>query len=242
MFSLLRLLNFAIPFRLGEVITLGILKRRGLAPTIAETAPLWMALRVMDVVALAILFAVCACLGIPGEHVGRLTVALAVGAISATGLLLAAGLFVWRVRLEQWAWLSKRLADARSGFKRLSNFKSLIVAWLIALAIWATMSILVTTAQLAFGTPLPFATCALIAVGILAVSVLPIHGPLGIGSVDTALAGMMILAGLSTEPAVAITLCVRMLLVGCVLIDGLIGWVLLHAFPARQLYVGEEPT
>lgn len=57
-FALMRLVNAALPFKSGEGIALGMLKKYRLSPSIAETTPVWVLLRVTDLAALSIWFTV----------------------------------------------------------------------------------------------------------------------------------------------------------------------------------------
>ena len=80
LFAVMRLLRFAMPFQSGEVLALMLLKRRGLTPSVARIAPVWMLLMIGDLAAAGLLLS------------------LALGAVAldgpvrwAGGLLLAAG-------------------------------------------------------------------------------------------------------------------------------------------------------
>jgi hypothetical protein len=54
-FALIRLLGFAMPFHAGDLAAMWLLKRRGLAPSLAELAPTWIMLRIGDLAAVGLL-------------------------------------------------------------------------------------------------------------------------------------------------------------------------------------------
>jgi hypothetical protein len=84
-FSISRLLNLALPFRTGELVVLALLKRTALAPSIAESLPVWAVLRIGDIAALAAWFCLLVGISVLGreyEVVGWTALAIALASIA----------------------------------------------------------------------------------------------------------------------------------------------------------------
>lgn len=226
-FATTRLLNYLLPFRTGELALLALLKQYKLAPTIAETTPVWLLLRLSDVGALATLsvigFGVFA-FDVGLARAGWLLMAVFGGCAVA---FLAVAAWVTQRRTTPGSWWRGRLSSFRQGFRHLHDKRKVLTSFVLALLIWMLVASTATFVQIAFDTPLSLDRCLLVALSVLAVSVLPIHGPLGLGTDDASWAGLMILAGVGTSEAVALALCARIVLTGILLLDATLGLVIL---------------
>jgi len=226
-FALMRLLNLAMPLRTGEVAFLGLLKRHGLAPSIAETLPVWLVLRLTDVSSLALLLLAASLHPArpeewPAAHwiVLALAVAMALSAVATVAIAAR-----YRTR-DAATWLSSRLAAFRAGWSRVRGLR-LMPVMVLAMAIAAAMIGVTTLAQLALASPLPWLQCALISVMILAVAMLPIHGPLGLGTFEVTWVGLMAWYDVPVPQAAGIAVGIRLLGLVLILIDGALGSLLL---------------
>lgn len=228
-FALMRLLNFVLPLRSGEVVFLGLLKKYRLSPSIAETAPVWLLLRVTDVVALSIWFAFA--MGVASlpvrfdesvQWVGWVLIAVSTGALAAIVCL-----GIWGSRRTEGApvsWLSQRFSAFRKGLERIHRLRAFLRTIALSMLIWGAMVMLATFAQIAFGTPLHFRNCYLVSVAVLAISLLPIHAPMGIGTGEAAWAGLMMMSGIDPGEAIAIAISIRLVSISVIMTDGLIGF------------------
>lgn len=234
-FALMRLLRFALPFQSGEIVAMLLLKRRGLAPSLAELAPAWMLIRLGDVAAVGVLLTLTLALASlqgPARWLGAPFLAAAV----LLGLvLLTARRWVPALgrRSTRSRWLRDRIERFGAGLEQIGapGAPARTLGW--SLAVWALMIGTVLAAQVAFHAPLAWDRNLASAAAMLGVSLLPVHAPLGLGTQDAAWSGIFLAAGMPAEQAVPLALSARLLLVGIVLLDGLLGMVLLAARPRR---------
>tara|TARA_B100000809_G_scaffold119434_1_gene117664 strand:- start:2710 stop:3723 length:1014 start_codon:yes stop_codon:yes gene_type:complete len=234
-FAMFRFLNFVLPFRSGEITFLALLSKFKFTGSIAGIAPVWILLRVTDLLALSLLF-FCANSLVPlTQHFD----VLQWGLIGLSTVLLAGVLMfsAWMVRANPTfsdTWLGRHARAAHAGFTRLDGWRPCLYSLFLGCLIWGTMAVLNTLMQMAFGSPLTVAQCAAVGVAAAAVSILPIHGPFAVGTSDVSWAGLMVLAGMPAGQAIATTLCVRLGLVSIILLDGTIGIVILWLCGCRQ--------
>jgi uncharacterized membrane protein YbhN (UPF0104 family) len=237
-FSLSRLLNLTLPFRTGEIVVLALLKRTGLAPTIAESIPVWAALRIGDVVALSAWFCVIAGIGVLGhqyEVIGWTALGLALGALAV--LFFGARWLRLDVRLD--GWIGGRVSAVVAGFKFLGAARRQVGALGLSLLLWATLLLSMVVAQFALNTPLAATDMAVVAVIALSASVLPINAPLGIGTGDAVWAVVLALFGVPGPQAIAIALGIRLILLSAVSLEALVGtWLVRQSgYSLRKLLV-----
>ncbi len=227
-FATARLVSYLLPFRTGELVLLGMLKKQGLAPTIAETAPVWLLLRLSDICALAGVSVICIGVFAVDSALVRATWVLAAIAAGCVAIFVALG--VWAARCDSsdpGSWWIGRLESFRQGFRHLGDRLRVLKASALALAIWAAIGLVATVVQIAFGSPLSLDRCFVVGLSVLVITLLPIHGPLGLGTYDASWVGSMILAGVEPGEAVALALCARLVLIGAVLLDAGLGAIAL---------------
>lgn len=228
-FSLMRLLNFALPFRSGEVIFLKMLKKYRFSPSIAETAPAWLLMRVTDVAALTLWFTFA--LSVASFNVFESARWVLVG-ISAGLIVIILGLPIWASRTRynlSDSWVAQRLYAFQAGIGRIRGIPVFLRTLALAVLIWAAMLTLGSFAQLAFSTPLNIYECSLVSALVLVLSMLPIHAPLAIGTGEAAWVGVMAMMGVDVPLAIGLAISIRLVLVSIIFIDGLIGLCLLWA-------------
>lgn len=228
-FAVSRAVIYVLPFRTGELVMLSLLKKRRLSATIAQTLPAWFLLRICDIAAVAMLALLGVALAAEGRTLAVTCIALAAAAVVGLLLLTAAG--GWWRRADtnrQPSWLSGRLAAVRRGLAELSDARRTLRTLAVSAIIWSLMAANATLVQLAFGSPLPLHSCIVVSISMLAIGVLPIHGPLGIGTQDASWAGLMVLAGMPLPESVALALCYRLVLDANVVVDFLLGTTLLR--------------
>lgn len=227
-FAFMRALNIAMPLRSGEVAFVGLLKRLSLAPSVAEVAPVWVALRTSDLVAAAAWcgpLILTAPFALPASA-PSVEVTLAVAGGVAGVLALAGVLLVPRaLRTER---VQGYLQGLRLGLGRLRGKRQAGGVMLLSLVLWFFLIVSPVALLKALGAPLTTQEAFVVA-GIMAfVSMLPVHGPLGLGTGDGAWASMLTLAGLPFSAAVALALGLRILSLGLVASDGVIGALLIR--------------
>lgn len=230
-FASMRFLNFVFPFKSGELIFLALLKKMRLAPGVLEILPAWGIIRVMDVCILALLSAGAAWINPVDSSFQSLRTLLPPTALTALlGLVI---LLTVSDRLPDHlipAKLRTALDAVRRGIQQVRRGSALAGCAVLSLLVWTAMGGIVALAHDAFGGPLSAADAFGVGILLLAFSMLPIHPPLGLGTADAALAGLLILAGLPEPEAIALALSIRILLVGIVCLDGLLGSALLILF------------
>lgn len=232
-FALMRLLNSALPFRSGELVSLSILKKYRLSPNIAETVPVWILLRVTDVIIISTLFflALATTSLTEGFHqklqsVQSLLLGITGGlvAIMMCLLIFLSRLRTWVVggRLLQW------LSSFHVGVQRIRSVQLFLGTLALTALIWGALATLTIFAQLAFSTPLPIWSCFFASVTVFAIGLLPVHSPLGIGTGEAAWVGAMMLLDVGADEAITIAISVRLVTLSSLGIEGLIGYFLLR--------------
>jgi hypothetical protein len=221
-FSISRLLNIALPFRSGEIVVLALLKKTGLAPTIAESLPVWAVLRIGDFAALSAWFCAIAGISVLGRQyrmVGWTALALALASIA---LIYIAPRWV-RLDFRFGGWIGDRLRAVAGGFKLLSTARHQAGALGLSLLLWASLLLAMVASQYALNTPLTLSDASVAAVIVLSASILPINAPLGIGTGDAVWAVVMTLFGIPGPQAVAMALGIRLLMLTAIAIEALVG-------------------
>jgi uncharacterized membrane protein YbhN (UPF0104 family) len=244
-FSLSRLINAAMPFGSGELVTMAILKRRGLTRSIAELAPVWLLLRVTDIFALAAWFTLAASLS---TLAGTLHVFHWVILFGCAALLIGLYFFAQLASKEPkepqprttQSWLDSRLAAFRQGFVHLKNRRAHASAVGLGIVLWAALIGAAASTQLAIAAPLTFTQCLLAAVLVLAVSIVPIHTPMDIGTGEAAWAAVFFLLGMHLEGAITSAIALRIVLVVNMLIDGAVGFSLLAVTRSHNDLVSDK--
>jgi hypothetical protein len=225
-FSISRSLNLALPFRSGEIVVLALLKKTGLAPTIAESLPVWVVLRIGDFAALSAWFCAIAGLSVLGRQykvIGWTALAIALASIA---LLYFAPRWV-RLDVRFDGWIGDRLRAVGVGFKYLSAAQHQAGALGLSLLLWASLLMSLVGSQYALNTPLTLSDAGVAAVIVLSASVLPINAPLGIGTGDAVWAVVMTLFGVPGPQAVAMALGIRLLTLTALAIETLVGvWLI----------------
>lgn len=231
-FALSRLMYFALPFNSGDLVYLNVLKKYRFSPSIAETAPVWILLRLTDVIALSIWLIIA--LTIIPVH-GKLYEEMNTYRWLIIGICLIMMIFIlaipfWINRIpfkSSNSWLSDRLQAIRAGINRTLGFNIFLRTLLVSFFIWASIISSTIFSQLAFNTPLTFSECFLASVATLVVTLLPINPPLGLGTGDAAWVGVMMLAGVDSSLAISLAISIRLFSMLNVFTEGLFGYLIL---------------
>jgi uncharacterized membrane protein YbhN (UPF0104 family) len=235
-FAWIRVVNYVMPFRSGEIVALMILKRGGFSSTITEISPVWLLMRIADFTGLFIIMT----LATLASSVGSSLFAVGTSAAMAAVLVLVSLLFnVASRRMLDWAetrwgrrsWAQNRIGLLRQGLARLTQPNAHPVLQLGAIAIWAANAGVTACTLLALGVELSVLSCLLISTLAFAVGLLPIRAPLGIGTVDLTWAGLLMAFGVDQQTAISLALGVRLVQTLLVIIDAILAWV--FAAPAR---------
>lgn len=233
-FALLRFLYFILPFRSGEFVSLGILKKNQLSPSIAETLPVWMLLRITDLTALSILFAfVLSVSGSSDIFDGKMQLVrwllISISTISVVFIL-------WLAKSGRKFgcnysnnWISKRLFAIRTGLDRLKSFRVFTRTLFFAMLIWGLLLTTSVFAQISFNTPLHYLQCMMVSLIVLSISLLPIHPPMSIGTGETAWVAVMVMTGVPLQQAIPLAISIRLVSVSLILVEGFIGLILCSA-------------
>ncbi|MBL27015.1 MAG: hypothetical protein CMM50_05620 [Rhodospirillaceae bacterium] len=217
LFSLIRAANFVLPFRSGEVLALYLLKKFGFAPTLAELSPTWIMFRVYDLVALMFIFALMFVLVSSDGAIGA-GVAYEAGAAVLFAVALVAGFHV-AVRLlprmvgfgGTHGWMAGRIRAVASGLDRIRSFDALALAFFGGIGVWLANVSIMVCGLLAFNIDVPLLQGAFAATAVLAVNLLPIRAPLGLGTSDAVWVGMLMLVGLNEQEALLGAIAVRVM-------------------------------
>jgi len=245
-FSILKVVNYVLPFRSGEVVALVTLKKKGLSPTVAETAPAWMVLRVLDFTALLALVALMIP-ALPELEIGAALVRWTLGfLVLSLAILVVVVFYAKRSAAEESSagrggWIASRLSAFRAGFAHIRSPGLLMVLFLIAVLTWSTNIAVSVLALIAFDAPLGVTACIL-ACGIAAVlDLIPIRTPLGLGTVDAARAGSLVLVGAEPSTAVALAVGVRLVQFMLLIVSGGLG-LGLSLRGSRTRAAGDDPA
>jgi uncharacterized membrane protein YbhN (UPF0104 family) len=228
-FALLRLINYVLPFRSGEVAALFLLKKRNLSPTVAETSPVWVLLRVADVAALLTLLAAMLNVGV-SAYATEGTVVWVTALLAALSILLLAlapkllGLLFARYHDNaSGRWLASRLSSVAAGLGRFQGKMAVVWALVPAMLLWLVNIGVAVLSLYALNAPLTFVEAATASTAVLTLNLLPIRAPLGIGTGEAAWAGVLVVFGTPLSMAIALAIGVRLIQMLLVGVDGLLG-------------------
>ena len=230
-FGFLRFIYYLLPFNSGEIVYLGVLKKYRFAPTISETAPTWIFLRVTDIIALTMWFIFTLSLsdmkgGLYGEMYSIRWLLIGISAILII-IILIFPLWIPKISFKiKNKWLKERLNLVQAGFKHSFGFHVFTRTILISLVIWTILISSQIFSQFAFNTPLNFSQAVLVSITIYCLSLLPINTPLNIGTDEAAWTGAMVLAGVDAKLAISIAISIRVIGMLILISDGLIGFSL----------------
>jgi hypothetical protein len=226
-FSLTRLLTIALPFRAGEVILLTLLKRAKLSPTIAGTIPIWVVLRVCDLIALAALFSLFIGLSDVAKEYSSVGYLALGGAALALALLHIGPRFLpVDYEFPGNRWVSGRLNALVDGLRHIQSGYRKMASVGLAVLIWASLIGMAVAAQLAMMSPFSLWDCALIAAFVLSIAILPINAPLGLGTGETIWATILVIFGLPLQEAVTLALGIRIVILSISCLEGAIGFII----------------
>jgi uncharacterized membrane protein YbhN (UPF0104 family) len=226
-FIYMRGILYILPFRLGEPISLYMLKRWGLVPSVSSAAPAWALFRTGDGLALLILLLPALAFMLPDNEQA---ISWASGlAVSTCAAVLLLGIF-WGPGIEKFShYLASRQGRFAATFGELSGGLAKIrsrsrVAWACAISLLiASLNVLVCVLALwCLSLPVSLATGTAIAVIAQAMSALPFRPPLGIGLQESVWTGLLVLAGLDGEQAFAGALSVRVAQIATIAIETLL--------------------
>ena len=229
-FALIRSANYILPFRSGELVALYLLKRWRFAPTMGELSPTWILFRICDLSGLIILFAVAfaASQKLAQQYEASIEVLVA-----ATGVgILLVGLFPFLARiaaerLEHLRGPGRLIGLLRStalGLNRVQSYRETSLALIVAILISsANAAIMVCGLKLA-GVAISWSEAAFISITVMAINLLPIRAPLGLGTGEAIWAGVLLLFGFGAGSAIAAAVGVRLVLMSVILVDGVIGY------------------
>ena len=241
-FSLTRFLNIALPFRAGEIIFLTLLKRSNLSPTIAGAIPMWLVLRVSDVIAIGVWFSVLIGLSRLGPEHGYVGYLAITGSLSALLMLhFAPSVLPSEINWPRNRWLRGRISALVDGLRHIRSASRKASAVAVSTLIWGSLISMSVAAQAAFDVPFDLWDRALIATFVLGLSILPINAPLGLGSGETIWAGVMVVFGLPLQQAVTLALGIRIIVLMISCFEGAIGLLIVWyqgIWPGNRIKVG----
>jgi uncharacterized membrane protein YbhN (UPF0104 family) len=217
----LNLLNFVLPFRLGE-LSYPVMMRRAYGQPVLHAAGVLLLVRLFDLFTVgAILAFVAALLGLAGT--GRASVALFAIAAALAAMPLAFALAARRARLTAYlpanGWLARTidLAVAAAGARRVQ-----FAAILLSLAIWLVFGGLAALAAKAVVSGMPLAVALLGASASNLAFALPINGIGGLGPAQAAWVVAVSQTGVAWGDAVISAFALHAVtLLGAVLFGGL---------------------
>ncbi|MCP4326898.1 MAG: flippase-like domain-containing protein [Alphaproteobacteria bacterium] len=246
-FAQWRLVNMVLPFKIGEVAALVMLKKYGFAGSIAEAAPTWIVVRVFDLLAILAWFG--AVLLIAGQEMLRevgmeeTPVILAIAAVLAgLGLVFAYGLTaLGPFGHDNTSWLAQRARAFRDGVHRINNTRRIAACGILSMLLWGIAIAVPTILQFAFEVPLAALDCLLISLIVLVASMLPVHAPLSLGTGDLIWAGALMLFGLPETEAIVLAISIRLSLIALICLEGGIGTMILLGRQPPPAHQGTAP-
>lgn len=232
-FAELRLLAYALPFRTGDIAALGLLRQRRLSPPVAETVPAWLVIRLSDLLALFALVLMVLMFDSSSLGLSRGYDGLAIALAATVVVFLAA---VWFAKAFQQAGqpreersksrISRWISQFRAGLVHIGSARSLTLLAATSSAAWATNLGAHALALLAFDPELGFMPAFLASAVAAAASLLPVRAPLGLGTDDAFLTGILVLLGEPTTSAIALAFGVRLFQMALITIDWSVGLML----------------
>ncbi len=228
-FAVLRVVYYILPFNTGELVYLAALKKYQYTPTIAETAPTWLFLRLTDIIALALWFTfVLFIVPFTGNLFGEMySFRWAIIGIASAMLVIILSLPFWVPRIplsKNENWFTNRIKLFQSGFNRTFGMTTLVRTLINSLLIWFSAILFDTLALIAFNTPLSFMECFLATTAMYSISLLPLNAPLNIGTDEAIWTGILMLSGIAANQAISIALGIRIVSFLVLLTEGIIGF------------------
>jgi uncharacterized membrane protein YbhN (UPF0104 family) len=238
-FALYRFINYVLPFHSGELVALGMLKQRKLVSTVAETSAGWFLMRVCDLVALLLLVTVVGAMNFstvvadPNFTWVYITIALIAGTLFLAIPL--GGKFLLRQPASDThgGWFAHRVRDFVKGLSRITTPPVMAGTLGFSVLVWVANMYMMVFALLTFHTPLSLSQCAVVVGLALTISLLPVRGPLGLGTGDATWVAALILFDIPAPEAIALALGVRLIQMLITGLEGGVGFALsLRAMPA----------
>ena len=225
------LLNLLLPLRTGDVALLGMLKVRQAIPSIAEALPRWIVLRCGDLAAVLTLVLLTA-LAVPFH--ASLTPWVRATQV-AMGLLVLGGISALLVlrslpKPEERApvgFFPGRIWALRRGLAGLQKVGALGGVLGYSLLIWTWHTALLAIEYAAFNlnvSPIQFWA---ISIGVLTITILPVHAPLAIGTLHAAQVGLLQLFEVPIPLALATAIGIHAAMIVTVVVQGLLGTLML---------------
>ncbi len=228
-FAYIRAANYALPLGLGEPISLVLLKKRNLAPSITKTMPAWILFRVCDVLSILLLGAGLSFFTALPETgwLKNWSQILFLALIAVTVLI---RLYWTRIRSLGTQFRARfgdgifgdQVAKFSLGLGHISSARSVFFCFVASLAVWLFNIALIVCGLLAFSVPVSIAVAGLASTIALAFSIMPIRPPLGIGIHESVWVGLLILAGLDKEQALAGAIAARSALIFVIVAESMI--------------------
>ena len=232
------LLNMLLPMRTGDIALLGILKMRKAIASIAEALPRWIVIRFGDLAAVLVLMLLTA-LMVPFH--ASLTPWVRAAQISLGLLVLGgfAGILVLRALPESEerppsGFIPGRMWALRKGLTGLQNLRTLGIVFFFSLLIWIWQSITLTIQYAAFDLQVTPSQLWAISVILLAVSILPVHAPLGIGTYHAVQVGLLQLFEIPLPLALAAAIGIHAAKILAALTQGFLGMFMVSKQGALQ--------
>jgi uncharacterized membrane protein YbhN (UPF0104 family) len=233
-FSVARIAGAVFPFRTGEVALVTMLKKYRFGRSISAIAPVWAWTKIADAFALAIWFiAIVAVFGHHSPFVEAIKPALLIG-IGLFAVLVLLLLSPLRTPVPTGdGWVSSRLRTACEGAARVRQPTLMVRSLTVSLIIWGILVAGPTLSQIAFRSPLDWSKCLVASAMVTAVSLLPIHAPLQLGTAEVLWVATMMSLGASEQTALSIAFCLRVNSTCLLFLEGTVGVGLL-AVASRQ--------
>jgi uncharacterized membrane protein YbhN (UPF0104 family) len=243
-FALYRLINYVLPFHSGELVVLGMLKQRRFVPTLAETSAGWLLMRVCDLLALLILLTVASAMNFstvvadPNFTWVYIIIVLMAGT-SVLAVPLGRKFLLRRPAASgtRSGWFTHRFQDFIKGLNRISTLPVMAGTLGFSMLIWAAHMYMMVCALLTFHPSLTISQCAVVVGIALTVGLLPVRGPLGLGTGDATWTAAFILFDIPAPEAIALALGMRFILMLLTGLEGGVGYAL-SLRPVPALHAG----
>jgi len=202
------LLNQVLPARTGEVAFLALLKTRGVIRQVTEAVPRWIFLRICDLAGLLLLVVVTALCIRALKQFGPWLTTAQIGLVLACVVLVA--MIVIAPRLHSLddgpppRWLGRQLWMLRRGLAGLESRSGAAVSFAWTLAIWGWATGMLALQYAAFPIELTVGELWALSVGVMAMSVLPIHAPLAVGTMHAVQLALLYGLGIRGSEALAV--------------------------------------
>lgn len=231
-FTLLRFIYYLLPFNAGEFVYLTVLKKYKFSPTITETIPTWVFIRMTDVIALTMWFVLTITFShLSGNlfnemyHLRWIFIGISLVFIA---FMFSLPLWISKISLGKSSnWFSRKLDLLKAGFVRMLGVSVFFRTILISMIIWGALIGWHVLAQSAYNIPLELWQKILISITIYFLSLVPINTPLNIGTDEAAWTAALMMSGVVVNQAISIAISMRIISMLILMTDGLIGFSLL---------------